>query len=79
MNKSVAFMWAGIVSIGLLIVARSTFPTIADGHGDFKAGNFNRCRYSITRNAQTGKGVRQWDIIQAAEFGFSGELRNISP
>jgi len=63
MNKPVAFICACIAGIGLLVLGRSTFLTIAYGHGNMEAGNFNRCSYSSTRDPQTGRVVREWDFI----------------
>lgn len=62
-NKPVAFVCACVAGIGLLIIGRSTFLTMAYGRGNMEAGNFNRCWYSITRDPQTGRMVREWDVI----------------
>jgi hypothetical protein len=63
MNKLVAFICACIAGVGLLILARSTFLTIAYGRGNMEAGNFNHCWYSTTRDSQTGRLVREWDEV----------------
>ena len=62
MNRPVSFICACIAGLGIVILARSTFLTVVYGHGNMEAGNFNRCRYSTTRDAQTGHLVREWDI-----------------
>ena len=61
MNKPVAFICACIAGVGLLILGRSTFLTIAYGRGNMEAGNFNRCSYSMAHDARTGRLVREWD------------------
>ena len=63
MNKSVAFLRACVAGVGLLILGRSTFLTIAYGHGNPEAGNFNRCWYSYKVDRQHGKVVREWDVL----------------
>jgi hypothetical protein len=77
MNKPVAFLCAGIAGIGLLILGRSTYLTIAYGHGNMEAGNFNRCWYSTTRDSLTGRDLREWDEIgESTEFSL-GERFNM--
>ena len=63
LNKPVAFICACVAAVGLLILGRSAFLTIAYGHGAMEAGNFNRCWYSSTQDPQTGKIVREWDVL----------------
>jgi hypothetical protein len=63
MNRPVAFICACIAGIGLLSLGRSTFLTIAYGHGDMMAGNFNRCWYSAIRDPQTGQLMREWGEV----------------
>ena len=75
MNKPVAFICACIAMVGVLIIGRSTFLTIAYGHGDMDAGNFNRCWYSAIRDAQTGRIVREWDVRgESTEDGLVDRL-----
>ena len=75
MNKPVAFICACIAGVGFLILGRSTFLTIAYGHGNMEAGNFNRCWYSTTRDAQTGRLVREWDEIgESTEDSIAGRI-----
>ena len=75
MNKPVAFICACIAGIGFLILGQSTFLTIAYGRGNMEAGNFNRCSYSTTRDAQTGRLVREWDEIgESTETGIAERL-----
>ena len=63
MNKPVALICACIVGVGVLILGRSTFLTIAYGHRNMEAGNYNRCWYSATRDSETGRLVREWDAV----------------
>jgi len=63
MNKPVAFICAGVATVGLLILGQATFRTIAYGHGNMEAGNFNRCSYSSTHDPQTGRVVRDWEAL----------------
>jgi hypothetical protein len=63
MNKPVAFLCGCIAAMGLLILGRSTYLTLAYGRGNMEAGNFNRCWYSTSLDPQTGRLVREWDEI----------------
>jgi hypothetical protein len=71
MNKPLAFVCACIAGAGLLVLACSTYFTIAYGHGDFEAGNFHRNTYSITLSQESGKNVRsydaRWDLVSGTE------------
>lgn len=75
MNKPVAFICACIAGVGLLILGRSTYLTIAYGHGNMEAGNFNCCWYSATRDSHTGRLVREWhEIGESTENGIDYHL-----
>lgn len=75
MNKPVALICACITGLGLVILALSTFLTVVYGHGNMEAGNFNRCWYRSASDAQTGRLVREWDIVgESMEDGIEDRL-----
>ncbi len=71
MQKPLKLFCACIGGLGLLILACSTYFTIVYGHGDFEAGNFHRCAYSVERDSNTGLVRRsydtRWDLVSSTE------------
>jgi len=60
-NQPIAFIFACVACLGLVILGRCTYLTIVYGHGDPGAGNWGRCNYQTVRDPTTGKVRRNWE------------------